>query len=323
MPLKLRKRKGSRNFWVRGTVRGILVEESTGTDRRDLADAWRIRREVQLLDSGGGATGRAPTFLEAGAAYLEVAKDRRFIAPLIARFGARLVTDIRQDEIDRAAAELYPKAAAATKLRQIYTPMRAILHHAGIERRVRGPKGVELPPVSWPTEATARAFVAAADEHIRPLAIFLFATGARLGEALRLDWGQVDLAAARVIFQRTKNGEGRGVPLHPQAVAALANLTQRQGRVFRQPDGEPWHARWRVYVRWRAAVKAAGVPKFMPHGCRHAFAAWGRRQGWDLGALKALGGWKSDAMALRYGHINPDGLAPEIGRLPDIGSAKK
>ena len=153
MPLKLRRRKGTANWQVRGTVRGVFVEETTGTDRREIADQYRIRRENQLLD-GGGADRPALTFKAAAVSYLEVAKDRRFVVRLVERFGARLVTEIDQADIDRAAAELYPKASRATKLRQIYTPMRAILHHAGIDRRIKAPN-VALPPVSWPTEDSA------------------------------------------------------------------------------------------------------------------------------------------------------------------------
>jgi len=62
-------------------------------------------------------------------------------------------------------------------------------------------------------------------------------TGARAGEALWLDWRDVDLERAHVSFPRTKNGEGRGVPLHPRVVATLKVLPHRQGEVFRRPDG--------------------------------------------------------------------------------------
>ena len=62
--------------------------------------------------------------------------------------------------------------------------------------------------------------------------IFLLYTGGRAGEALWLDWRDVS-ARAHVTFPKTKNGEARGVPLHPRVVAALANLPHREGEVFR------------------------------------------------------------------------------------------
>jgi integrase len=50
----------------------------------------------------------------------------------------------------------------------------------------------------------------------------------------------VDLGRAHVTFPKTKNGEARGVPLHPRVVAALANLEGRKGEVFRKPNGKPY-----------------------------------------------------------------------------------
>ena len=65
-------------------------------------------------------------------------------------------------------------------------------------------------------------------------------TGARTGEALWLDWRDVELTRAHVQFPKTKNGDARGVGLHPRAIAALANLKGRTGEVFRRPDGKPY-----------------------------------------------------------------------------------
>ena len=36
----------------------------------------------------------------------------------------------------------------------------------------------------------------------------------------------------------------------------------------------------------------------------------------DLGALKRLGGWKSERMVMRYAHVNVEELADTINRLP-------
>jgi integrase len=62
-------------------------------------------------------------------------------------------------------------------------------------------------------------------------------TGARCGEALWLDWRNVDLQRRQVMFENTKNGDSRGVPLNQRVVAELANLPHREGEVFRRPDG--------------------------------------------------------------------------------------
>jgi integrase len=83
--------------------------------------------------------------------------------------------------------------------------------------------------VRWITLTEANRFLEACSEHLRPLVLFLLYVGARCGEALWLDWSQVDLGRGHVTFPKTKN-DARGVPLHPRVCAALANLPHREGR---------------------------------------------------------------------------------------------
>src|SRR5579872_1581254 len=87
--------------------------------------------------------------------------------------------------------------------------------------------------IAFLTPVQATDLVRAAAPHLRPLIVFLIATGARMSEALELDWADVDLEGARVTFGRTKSGKVRLVDLPPAARAALAALPHREGRVFR------------------------------------------------------------------------------------------
>ena len=79
--------------------------------------------------------------------------------------------------------------------------------------------------------------IAAAASHLKPLLTFLLCTGARLSEAVYLEWRDVDLIGARAIFwpDRTKSKRRRNVHLPPRIIAALANLPHRDGMVFRRP----------------------------------------------------------------------------------------
>jgi integrase len=155
---------------------------------------------------------------------------------------------------------------------------------------------------------------------LRPLVTFLLYTGARAGEALGLDWRNVDLARRHVTFIDTKNGESRGVPLHPRVLAALGNLSHRDGEVFRRPDGFPYErggsAGSNIKTAFRAACRRAGIADFSPHDCRHTWATWHYAANRDLGALQKLGGWKSVAMVMRYAHVNVGELQHTIDRLP-------
>ena len=85
----------------------------------------------------------------------------------------------------------------------------------------------------------------------RTLSLFFMLTGARVSEALKLRWEDVDLQQRWLVFHSTKRkkkprtrramrrpddrgGEDRGVPIHPQLQIALANLTGEHAtdRVF-------------------------------------------------------------------------------------------
>ena len=96
--------------------------------------------------------------------------------------------------------------------------------------RPKAPKG----RVRWITHTEAANLIEACAPHLKPLVAFLFYTGARIGEALWLDWRNVDLQRAQVQFLDTKNGRDRSVPLHRDIVAILANLPHREGCVFRK-----------------------------------------------------------------------------------------
>jgi integrase len=109
-------------------------------------------------------------------------------------------------------------------------------------------------------------------------------TGMRLGELLALRWGDVDLAARRVIVHRavsagvegpTKSWQARFVPLADNAASALARLavrgdyTSRDDYVFcsrlgRRLDGSA------LRRRYKAARKAAGLRPLRFHSLRHA-----------------------------------------------------
>ncbi len=149
----------------------------------------------------------------------------------------------------------------------------------------------------------------------------MFYTGARVSEGLYLDWNEVDLPRGRVAFLDTKNGEDRGVPLHPRVIEVLANLPHRDGAVFRCPDGSPYARRigggGQIQTGFRAACRRAVIKDFRPHDCRHTWATWLYSETRDIRLLMELGGWKSIKMVERYTHVNPDHLRTDIDTLPD------
>ena len=338
MPLKIIKRHGSPNFYLRGTVRKIVVDESTGTDDWDAAEAIRIQREAEILDRSVHGVRKTARFLEAAVSYMENGGSPRFIDPLLDHFGTTPLVMIGQAEIERAARALYPNAKPGTRNRQVFTPVSAIMHHAA-KRGLCGYVEFDRPKVKdervqWITPDEADRLIEAASPHLKPMLIFLFYTGARVSEMIYLDWRQVDLQRQHVAFLETKNGEPRGVPLHTRVVVALSNLPHRDGRVFRRPDGQGYalvtNAGGQIKTAFNGACRRAGISDFRPHDCRHTWATWHYQANRNLAALKLLGGWKSERKVLRYAHHNVEDSASSIDALPwgkfgdgSIGKSKK
>lgn len=361
MPLKIYQRDGSPNWYLRGTLRGVTVRESCGTDEKSVAEEIKAKREWEILQRSVYGLKASGTFLGAVAIYLENDGDARFLQPLIDHFGSTALAKIDQAAADEAARKIYPGLAPATLNRQVYTPLTAVINKAAEKnycspiklKRPKMPKG----RVRWITHAEAFALIEACAPHLKPLVAFLFYTGARVGEALWIDWRYVDLQRAQVQFLDTKNGTDRGVPLHPDLVAILANLPHREGCVFRKqgrlikpvgfmprnsnsgepivPEyalGEPYapldpddprdtSAGSRIKKGFAAAVKRAKLTNFHPHDCRHTWATWHYQENRDLNMLKELGGWSSLEMVLRYAHVNVEHAAPSINKMPSIGPA--
>jgi integrase len=356
MPLK-KFRRGD-VWYIRGAVRGQRVYETTGTTQEETAEAIRIKRESELLNRSvfGATAGRS--FAEAALSYIDFrahlsARDRGYLLRVVEHFGqGRNLGSITNDAIEGAIAKLCPAGGPAYVNRSIVTPIAAVLHHAAergwmewrrIKRR-RPPRG----KTRWLSQDEAEALIAVSATHLRPIVIFMLYTGARLCEALALEWQNLDLPKHRVVFIDTKNGDSRGVPLHPRAFEALANLPgDRTGRVFRRPDGRAYSPKadggGQIKTAWRAACGRAGPPLAVqvgirklktgkekpiwrptatPHDLRHTWATWLYAECRDVRVLMELGGWRTVAMVARYAHVNPDHLAPAIGLLPGAKSVQ-
>jgi hypothetical protein len=75
-PSELIHRAGSRrpkspNWVIRGTIRGICVEESTRTSDKQTAEEIRAKREVELLAQSVYGRRATATFAEAALNYME------------------------------------------------------------------------------------------------------------------------------------------------------------------------------------------------------------------------------------------------------------
>lgn len=311
MPLKLippRKDKTSKNYYIRGTYLGKFIDQSSGSSERKIAlqELRRIEGEIER-----GRFHKTPelTFEDAVTTYVNAGGDPRWIDPLLGHFAGMALSEIGQQEIDDAAVKLYPKAGPATRNRQVYTPMSAILKRSGRKFALDRPKGANGQTINaWlRVDQAERVFEEAAkiDPEFRIFLRFICYTGVRLGEAThRLICDNVDLGSAIAFVPKTKNGNPRAVHLPPQIVVDLAShprgLDRPGERVFR------WSKGGALYDLLSEAAKAAEVqfPKRSAfHLFRHTFATWMRRfAGADSKTLVGTGAWDSEKSADRYAH---------------------
>ena len=321
MPFKLVAPKAGRwaNYRVRGTQNGLYLDRSTGvTSRRDairILNEWKAEAQRQAIAGPRKRT----TFAEAAISYMEAGGEKRFLAPLLKHFGNCLMADIGQSELDAAAATLYPNATSATRNRQVYSPVSAILKHAGIEKPLKRPKGSQgTPRLTWlrPEEAMRLLDAAeAVDERFGALCTFLLYTGCRLSEALRLKWSDVNLEEKFAYVRDTKNGEDQPVHLTTAVVFSMEHLRVARdslsGRVFRLTKCG------RLYQMLGAALAKAEIdlpPRTAFHVLRHTWGTWMRRYaGLDVPGLLATKRWKSAQSVQGYVHT----IASEEARKAD------
>jgi integrase len=320
VPLKLIPPVAGRsaNYRIRGTHQRVYVDRTAGSPNKAAAQA-ELKRLRQEIERGAARLHGEPTFASAAIAYLDAGGEDRFVARLNDWFGDRPLREIDQQAIDAAAVGLYPDASPATRNRQVYSPLSAIMKRAGFKTTFARPKGARgAGRLAWlKTEDAAALLEAAEAVHGRfgAMCTFLLYTGCRLSEAVTLLPSDLHLSESFAYIRQTKNGDPRPVHLPPQVVAALANIEMIKDRpVFRLGKAG------RLYDLLRAAYEKAGLEKperVAFHIFRHTYGAWMRRYaGMDTAGLVATGAWKSRQAAAVYEHADVTEEARKADMLP-------
>ena len=245
-----------------------------------------------------GRNGR--TFRETAQSYLEHGGSPRYLDRIIAHFDETPVSDITPFDVRQMADLLYPHAANSTKNRCALSPTRAVLIH-GYERgwcalmRLRSFK-IEAPKRKSPASpAWLQIFVRQCDHdglpHLGALVLFMATTGARISEAVRLEWPQVDLANRRATLLKTKTGTNSRRSLSDELIRRMQLLAadaDRYPNVFR------YRSRYSVNERIAAVCDRAGLVYKSPHLCgRHSFATISLQLGSSIKETMEAGDWKS------------------------------
>jgi hypothetical protein len=331
MPLQLKRYANRTNWYIRGSVRGQAVFETTGTDDHAIAEACRIKRESELLHRSIFGAASSITFVEAAVSYLEAGGEARYLGKqdkatgqwslLIGHFQKTPIGHIGQPEADEAAKKICPKSGNATRKRQVYAPLCAVLNHASAKwkvriEKIRHPK-VKPTTVKWATPEYVTTLLPHCTPNLKLFVLTIVYTGARLSEALRLRWEtDLDLTTRTLTLGRTKNGEMRTAHISEALLAELKKTPEqdRKGRLFR------WSHKSHVRMPLQTACKRAGLPYLTPHQLgRHTYATWLRRYAQrDLRGIMEDGGWKSINSVIRYTHVVPGETAKAVDKLPSV-----
>jgi integrase len=127
----------------------------------------------------------------------------------------------------------------------------------------------------------------------------LATTGMRLGEALGLQWTDVDLANRAIRLRDAKAG-ARTVHLGAAAVAILDAVEERNGYVVRgSSHAAPLPTRTAENA-WRRLRNRAGIPDGRLHDLRHTAGTFAALAGANAFAVRDLLGHRTLAMTGRY-----------------------
>ena len=306
MPLKLYRREGVWHY--RGTVGPVgkrrLLRGSCKTTNKDIAARQVAEMEGKYWKGHFDGPEAILTFAHAAQLYKAAGKSITFLDKIEKYLGTTLVKDITEGSIQLMAKELYPNAIGSSLNRMVLVPTSAVINHAAKSKLCppikleyyKSPTKVKPPAtLEW-----INAFMAHAPPHIGTMALFMYLTGARPGEAADVQWEDVDLQAQTVLIRESKMSKERVSHLPIRLVVALANLEHVPGRgVFgygRAPDARS---------AWNGAIGRAGIKYLSYHSCRHGFATGLLRRGVDVMTVAWLGGWESAKQVLAtYGHAN-------------------
>ncbi|WP_164233907.1 site-specific tyrosine recombinase XerD [Microbacterium hydrocarbonoxydans] len=228
---------------------------------------------------------------------------------------------------ERSGAEPAPAATSLARLQSSVRGWHRFLAREGIEQddpsgRLRPPKAPRRLPKALTIDQVERLLAApSADEPIgirdRALLELLYATGARVSEAVGLDVD--DLAHGDVLRLRGKGSKERIVPIGSYARAAVdAYLTRvRPGlaahgrasaRLFLGARGAPLSRQSAWLVIRAAAERAQITAEVSPHTLRHSFATHLLQGGADVRVVQELLGHASVATTQIYTHVSVDAL---------------
>ena len=274
---------------------------------------------------------------------------------LLPTFSTTPLTEITREAIKQMMYDKRTKEdLTPSSIRQILAPLREMLNHAvedgilasnpaarvGRFLQQRQEPKKEINPLSREELALFLETVNTYAPAYYSFFLCLARTGMRLGEALALQWGDIDFRSrfievrrnyVRGKITRPKNGKSRRVDMSRYLAEVLHHLqSQRKAEklrhgwetlpewVFCTESGgllDQSNLRKRVFAR---CLAKAGLCKVRIHDLRHTYASLLIQQGESLVYIKEQLGHHSIQVTVDiYGHLVPGGNKAAVDRLDD------
>lgn len=308
-------RKRGTSWQVDVMVEGRRVRETCAT----LALAQE--REVALSTNTGltMAALRDKTIARVWADQKSAAESAYVSGTVVRDLGPNLrVTDLKAGMIDDYITSLEQRGNANGTINRKLAVLSRMLHfakqreyldsipHIQFKRARQGRDRFMTPEEEARILAVLKLW---SQEAVHDLVVFLVDTGARVGEALKLEWS--DVSVSRVTFRDTKNGTTRAVPLTSRVTAMLGRRIEGQPRPFGLNYTE-------VRMTWERVKLHLGLDKekdFVIHMLRHTCASRLVQRGASIQYVKEWLGHKTLSMTMRYAHLAPESLDSMVALL--------
>lgn len=331
-PTGKRRKRSAATMAEARVLKASLATDVARGDFRELSDVTFDDYAREWVRTYQGRTGRGirETTLE------EYRKDLE-IDP-IPYFGRRRLAEIEPRHIKALAKHIADRGVAPATVRTVMAPVRALFATAAEEGLIRSNPcaGIRLagrrPPGEEPadvtralTEQELARVIDETPEEWRLFVRFLAQTGLRIGEAIALLWGDLDLGTRRVKVRRRiykgtvdvpKSRYGiRDVPISTQLTQELSRHRAAAGNptedapLFPSRTGTHLNGENLLGRFLKPAVRRAGVPWAGFHTLRHTCASMLFRAGWNAKQVQIVLGHHSPAFTLAtYVHLIPDDL---------------
>lgn len=151
-------------------------------------------------------------------------------------------------------------------------------------------------------------------DYVKPIMLFLYYTGLRPGDALTMQWDEVNFnfkSLTKVINKtRHKKEYPTTIPLSDACIKVLTIWNKQQnspkhGYVFANPrTGNPYY---NLYKPWKKIIELSELPKELEnYTLRHNFISHLIMKGANLLSVAKLATTSVDMIEKHYGHLQPD-----------------